>query len=476
MIINALPYIQRARQALLRPLPAPGLQSQLALATLLVLGLGFFVIWLIVKAHLARELNAHQEFYGRSLARQAALAATPLVRSDDKPALGRQLDSLLKDAHVLEAVISAKDGTVLARRPLHAATHIDRPTLATPFVEAIEAGGQRLGFVRLNLNTTELASGSQSTLQRVALGALLLVLVLTLLVWHGAGVIARRLLAAEQRMSRLLGGELQPFGAAPRLQDEAGALLSATEQLRLQLQSRQHHDKQMARFAPSPLTQCLRIDDSGELAKGRYMQASLLLVEFVNLGPLSDRHTPETLAELLNTYHALLARACKLYNGQIDKYYGDGVLVLFGIPRQDEEHAFHALCAASLFQQLTQKFNETRGAENSLQVRLSLHTGGLLAAILGTEQAQFTLLGDALNLVMRLAGVAGQDEIVLSKELAELPELKPRLQTTPHRNILVKGRSEPSPSYLLSGLAAPYGDLLAGQVQHLIQQINAPTA
>lgn len=451
--------------------PAWSLPTRYATAGALVFLLAFGLGWQAVKSHLQGELEAHLDFYGRSLARQAALAAAPKVLADDRTGLADQLDSLLLDKHVQEAVVYGKDGQILAQRP--AGDRAPTSRTATPFVETITSAGQRAGFLRLNLNADELAAASRMTLLRLGLAAALLGLLATMAIWWGMRRLSLSLGSAQARLEALVEGRLEwvekPGRAA---HGETGRLMQTSEQLRQHLLARSRTERQLTRFAPSPLTQCLRQDESGDWASGRYVGATLLLVEFVNLGPLSERLAPEALAELLNTYHSLLARACKLYNGQIDKYYGDGVLVLFGLPRQDEEHAFHALCAALLFHQLALRFGETRGPDQSLQLRLSLHTGGLLAAILGAEQAQFTVLGDALNLVMRLVTVAGNDEIVLSRELAELPELRQRVATVAHRNVLIKGRTEPTPTYRLAGLTAPYDELLAGQVQHLLGQLS----
>lgn len=459
-----------ARRLLSALVPAWSLPVRYALAAALLFGLTFGLAWQAVRNHLAHELSIHLEHYGRSLTRQAAVAAGPRLLVDDKAALGAQLDSLLLDAHVVAAEISGKDGGVLLQRPAQPANGSE--AAGTPFVEPIESNGQRLGFLRLNLNVDELAAASRATLWRLGAAALLLTVLAALAVWHGMRRLHQPLHAVREQLDQLLGGELQPFSPAPVGARETGQLLARTERMRHSLLQRQQTERQLTRFAPSPLTQCLRLDEGGELATGRYVQATLLLVEFVNLGPLSEKLAPEALADLLNTYHGLLARACKLYNGQIDKYYGDGVLVLFGLPRQDEENAFHALCAALLFHQLTLKYAETRGPDQSLQLRLSLHTGSLLAAVLGTDQAQFTVLGDSLNLVTRLVTVAGNDEIVLSRELAEMPELKQRISLTNHRNVLIKGRTEPTPTYRLTGLSAPYDQLLEGQVQHLIGQLG----
>lgn len=451
--------------------PRIGLTPRLTLLALLLLLASFGVAGLVIDAALTRELNANLNLYGRGLARQAALVAAPRVLVNDKAGLEASLDALLADGQLLSASVSGKDGQTLAER------HRDgdaQNIQGVPFIEPIEQDGQRLGFVSLSVDRPSFVAQRHAPLWRLGLGAICLIILSTAVVAHVSQRLARALRAVSRQLRYLADGQYQPFDPVPPRRDEIGQALTDSERLRAQLAARQQSDRQMARFALSPLTQALRQDDSGELAVGRYMNATLFLVEYVNLGTMSERLTPEALAELLNTYHALLARACKLYNGQIDKYYGDGVVVVFGLPRQDEEHAFHALCAAMLFQQLVSRFNASRNPEQNLQVRLCLHTGPLMAAILGGEQAQFTVLGDTLNLVMRLATVAGPDDIVLSKELADLPELKARVQTAPHRNVLVKGRTEPTPTYRLSALGSPYDELLQGQTQHLQTQLGIP--
>ncbi|MBI2381909.1 MAG: hypothetical protein HYV16_14240 [Gammaproteobacteria bacterium] len=464
--------LARHGAGLTRALPRPGLAMALSLILAAALAAG----WQLARTHLAADQHEVRERYGRSLARQAAQAYAPILRDGKPEALAPLMDSLLRDGVVLQARVTDADGLGLVLRP-PAPTSSGNAPPGLQFVESIQLDGMRLGFVQLLLDPEAMASSGRQTLLRLGLGAGLVLLLASALLFGLARAWRTRLLRLTKAVARLAAGEYAPEAITEAAEDgrdrrdELSMALDQAERLRQELAQRQQREREYARFAPSPLAASLR-GEHGEWQAGRYAQASLLLVEFVNLGALSERLEPGTLAALINQYHALLARAAKLYNGQVDKYYGDGVLVLFGLPRSDEEHAFHALCATLLFQQLVNRYNETRPAEQVLQVRLCLHTGKLLTAILGGEQAQFAVLGDALNLVMRLSAVAGPDEVVMSRELAELPELKGRVGCQAHRNVLIKGRSEPCPSYRLDGLAAPYDELLAGQVQHLWQQLQ----
>ncbi|MDF1764371.1 MAG: adenylate/guanylate cyclase domain-containing protein, partial [Oleibacter sp.] len=81
----------------------------------------------------------------------------------------------------------------------------------------------------------------------------------------------------------------------------------------------------------------------------RYYECAILFIEIQDLNELQHRLSAEALTSTLNQYHRLLSQAAKLYNGKVDRFLGDGVVMLFGIPHKDTNASMHCLYAARLF-------------------------------------------------------------------------------------------------------------------------------
>ena len=84
---------------------------------------------------------------------------------------------------------------------------------------------------------------------------------------------------------------------------------------------------------------------------------------------------------------------------------GDGVMLVFGAPAPDTDHAFHAVCCALLIQKLITHENELRKQRGlfPVQFRVGLNTGHMLAGNMGSrERMEYTVVGETVNLASRI--------------------------------------------------------------------------
>jgi class 3 adenylate cyclase len=128
--------------------------------------------------------------------------------------------------------------------------------------------------------------------------------------------------------------------------------------------------------------------------------------------------------------------------GTVMQYIGDAVMAVFGAPQASRDHADRALDAA-LAMHLGQRAVNLEGEAAGLPVfdlGIGLSTGDVAAAFLGSEErAEYTVIGDAVNLCQRLQQFASHGQIVLSEAtwagLTTPPSGAERLPAS-----LVKGR------------------------------------
>src|SRR5262245_27707652 len=129
------------------------------------------------------------------------------------------------------------------------------------------------------------------------------------------------------------------------------------------------------------------------------------------------------------------------HGGTVEKFIGDAVMAVFGIPQAHEDDALRA-CRAAL---------EMRDAlpELRVQARIGLTTGEVVT---GTEERLVT--GDAVNTAARLEQAATPGQILIGEPTLEL--VRDAVEAEPVDALVLKGKAEPVPAFrLVSLLAAP---------------------
>lgn len=148
-----------------------------------------------------------------------------------------------------------------------------------------------------------------------------------------------------------------------------------------------------------------------------YHECALLFIEIQDLEILQARLSADELSEVLNHYHKLLSQAAKLYNGKLDRYMGDGIVMMFGVgqPASGGREALHCLYAAQLFLGL-----HNHGANTTVPVsfRLAAHWGNvLLAPIAQEDRTECSLIGDTVHWAYHLASNSEDQRLLASQEL-----------------------------------------------------------
>jgi adenylate cyclase len=132
---------------------------------------------------------------------------------------------------------------------------------------------------------------------------------------------------------------------------------------------------------------------------GREVEATVLFTDIAGFSKISEKITPQELTQMLNQYFELLAGVVMREGGMVNKFIGDAVMALWGVPLDNPNHAIQA-CRASL------EMNRAMLTLDPIKVRIGLNTGKMIAGNLGSkERFEYTVIGDAVNLASRLEGV-----------------------------------------------------------------------
>jgi predicted ATPase/class 3 adenylate cyclase len=157
--------------------------------------------------------------------------------------------------------------------------------------------------------------------------------------------------------------------------------------------------------------------------EGERRQLTVKFIDLVGSTTLSEQLDPEELRTVIQKYRATCATVIGRCEGYVAKYIGDGLLVYFGYPQAHEDDAQRAVRAGlgivAALPQLNAELQSTLGAHGcaSLQVRIGIHTGLVVAGEMGTEDQPepLAIVGETPNIAARVEGKAEPNTVVISQ-------------------------------------------------------------
>jgi class 3 adenylate cyclase len=133
---------------------------------------------------------------------------------------------------------------------------------------------------------------------------------------------------------------------------------------------------------------------------------------------------PEEAMNVLREYHAALGKLIFKYEGTLDKYAGDGVMILFNAPIQFEDHTTRAVKMAVEMRDTIGPLTERwRNRGHSLGFGIGIALGYATLGQVGFEQRlEYAAIGSVTNLASRLCGEALANQIVVSRRVYGMVE------------------------------------------------------
>lgn len=222
--------------------------------------------------------------------------------------------------------------------------------------------------------------------------------------------------------------------------DELGRLARAFNQMGSDLARQAVMKETFGKYVGAEVLDLIMDDPKSQWLKGRKNEASILFADVRGFTAYSETKDPEQVVEKLNEYLDIATQVILKHGGYVDKFIGDAVLGVFGVPVDCEEHPERSVMAALDMQEEFRKA-AVRGNELLSRVGIGIKTGIVVAGNIGSQsKMEYTVVGDSVNIASKLNGFAMAGEIIVDQSVCD--RLKGRLDIVSLAPQKIKGRSE----------------------------------
>jgi adenylate cyclase len=181
----------------------------------------------------------------------------------------------------------------------------------------------------------------------------------------------------------------------------------------------------------------------------RRQNVAVLFCDIVGFTRMAEGMAPEAVVMMLRQFHNRMTAQIFACGGSVEKYIGDEIFAVFGVPEPGPDDAANALCCSLLMLDALDNWNSEREAagEPRLAIGIGLNYGPAVLGDVGSEQSlSFTVIGDTVNTASRLQGLTrtlqtpliAANAVVQAIEAAAVP---PRLRNCGEYEL--RGRSAP---------------------------------
>ena len=192
-----------------------------------------------------------------------------------------------------------------------------------------------------------------------------------------------------------------------------------------------------------------RVLAEGELLEGEQVEATILFVDIRDFTAFAENASAREAVAHLNDFFGLVVPAVLESRGHANKFIGDGLMAVFGVP---ERHPDHADCALEAAERIAGLVRERYGDE--LRIGIGINSGPVVAGTVGGGgRLEFTVIGDPVNVAARVEETTREtgDTVLVSESTRALLDERWRGRLEERGSMPLKGKSEPIPLYALRG-------------------------
>lgn len=320
----------------------------------------------------------------------------------------------------------------------------------TAFIPLLTLGITMMIRVSNLLDDLAIANRSQH-LQPLILWVVILVSIVTALSIGIALVMSRDMqqLVGQilQAMQRVEAGDLNTRLAVATT-DEFAALYTGFNNMTDGLQEREQLHDAFGRYVSPELAKTIISGDTQ--VRPTTIRASVMFVDIRGFTKMSEKLSPSDAVTLLNRFFAQAEPLIKAEGGWINKFLGDGFMVIFGAPVPYEDHARRATRAALALREVVTQFNRQQNAQQAPAINLGIgiDCGEMVAGTIGSpERLEYTVIGDTVNVASRIEGLNKVFDTTILISQSVYQQVNGEVMARPMPRTMVKGKSQPLQVY-----------------------------
>lgn len=215
--------------------------------------------------------------------------------------------------------------------------------------------------------------------------------------------------------------------------------------------------KTFGRYLTDQVVANLLENPEGLKLGGERRKITILTSDLRGFTATSERLAPEQVVKILNLYLRYMADIITQYQGTIDEFMGDGILVLFGAPTVREDDAQRAIACACAMQLAMEAVNEKMKQMGfpSLEMGIGINTGEVVVGNIGSEKrAKYGVVGSQVNLAYRIESYTVGGQILIAE--STLNEAGTIVKIDGQKEVKPKGVQEPITIYEVGGIGGKY--------------------
>ena len=220
--------------------------------------------------------------------------------------------------------------------------------------------------------------------------------------------------------------------------------------------------KTFGRYLTAQVVANLLENPEGLKLGGERRKITILTSDIRGFTAESERLSPEEVIKIINLYLGYMADVITKYQGTIDEFMGDGILVLFGAPTAREDDAKRAVACAVAMQLAMTAVNEKMKELDlpPLAMGIGINTGEVVVGNIGSDKrCKYGVVGSQVNLTYRIESYTTGGQIFISEPT--LKELGSIVRIDGQKEVKPKGVKEPIIIYEIGGISGEYDLFLA---------------
>jgi adenylate cyclase len=206
-------------------------------------------------------------------------------------------------------------------------------------------------------------------------------------------------------------------------------------------------------YIPPPMAEAIMRGVAPKLT-GERKRITVLFSDIRGFTSMSDGLRPEDVVARLSEYFERTVEVATRNKGFVDKFLGDGMMVIFGAPADDPYQAEHAVTAAIEMQQEVARLSEKWSTEGKgeLRIGIGINSGPAIVGNLGSSQRfEYTAIGTTVNVAQRLEAATKDLGVGILVSESTYADVKPSFRFDRKSPVQVRGISDPMVTYSVEG-------------------------